>query len=59
MKAIVCTKYGSPEVLKLAEVEKPTPKDHEVLIKVKATTATSGDSRIRQANPFLIRLIWL
>ncbi|MFT7016483.1 MAG: NADPH:quinone reductase-like Zn-dependent oxidoreductase, partial [Candidatus Paceibacteria bacterium] len=58
MKAIVCTKYGSPEVLKLAEVEKPTPKDHEVLIKVKATTATSGDSRIRQANPFLIRLIF-
>jgi len=47
MKAVVCAKYGPPEVLQIKEVEKPRPKDNEVLIRIYATSVTVADSRVR------------
>jgi NADPH:quinone reductase-like Zn-dependent oxidoreductase len=56
MKAIVYTEYGSPDVLQLKEVAKPTPKDNEVLVKVYAVSVNSADLHLLRADPFLIRL---
>lgn len=56
MKAIIFTQYGSPDVLQLAEVEKPTPTENQVLVKVEAAAANPLDWHRLRADPFLVRL---
>lgn len=56
MKAILFTKYGSPDVLQVTEVEKPTPKDHQVLVRVHAASANPLDWHHMRGTPFLVRL---
>lgn len=58
MKAIECTKYGTPDVLQLKEVEKPTPKDHEVRIRIYAAIVTPSDCAFRKADPFMVRFVY-
>ncbi len=57
MKAIVYTQYGPPDVLQFKEVEKPTPKDDEVLIAVQAASANAADWHLLRGDPFLVRLM--
>lgn len=57
MKAIVHRKYGSPDVLQMEEVEKPTPKENQVLIKIHASSINAADYHKRRAKPFIIRLM--
>jgi NADPH:quinone reductase-like Zn-dependent oxidoreductase len=53
MKAIICTKYGNPDVLKLSEIVKPIPKNNEVLIKIYSSSVTAADMMMRKGNPFI------
>ena len=57
MKAVVWTRYGAPDVLQLQDVPKPAPKDHELLVRIYATTVTAADCELRAFNVFTI--FWL
>jgi len=57
MKAAVYYKYGSPDVINIAEVEKPTPKDGEVLIHIKAASVNAYDWHLLRAKPFFTRAL--
>ena len=58
MKAIVYDRYGPPEVLRLAEMEKPTPGEGDVLVRIQAASVGAGDWHLMRGDPFLVRLMF-
>ncbi|MEM8604979.1 MAG: alcohol dehydrogenase catalytic domain-containing protein, partial [Cyanobacteria bacterium P01_H01_bin.121] len=58
MKAIVQAKYGPPDVLKLDDIETPTPGEQEVLVRVRAASVHAGDWHLMRGTPFVIRLMF-
>jgi NADPH:quinone reductase-like Zn-dependent oxidoreductase len=57
MKAVLYHQYGSPDVLRIEEIEKPAPKENQVLVKVQASSINAGDYRKMRATPFILRLM--
>ena len=57
MRAVVHDRYGKPDVLQLADVERPVPKDDEILVRIHATSVTRTDCGLRSAKPFMSRFI--
>ena len=57
MKAAICTAYGSPDVVQIRDVEKPVPKDDEVLIRVRAASLNPADWHIKRGKPHIMRLL--
>lgn len=58
MRAIICPKYGSPDVLSLQEVSKPVPKENEILVKIYASSVNAGDSHLMRGEPFMVRMMF-
>jgi NADPH:quinone reductase-like Zn-dependent oxidoreductase len=58
MKAAVYTRYGSPDVVQITDVERPVPKDNEVLLKVCAASVNPLDSHLMQGKPYIARILF-